>query len=177
MAKPNRFWQPKEKKCRCGCGETFMDSTRNLGKLCVDYRHCPSYREKSPGPVKGIIKRCICPCQEEFVDSSPGYVMKYKNKVACRTRFVKASKGKIDPVRHRPIKSNRKDKPFRDTICARKNVLINGRGGVLCDNYSACSDSLVTDGLFEYEKNGGVDCYVGPKGITNSHKSPMGAFL
>lgn len=47
---------------------------------------------------------------------------------------------------------------FRHSICRR-----NGKEP-LCKNYSKCSDSIcmAKDGAFEYQKNGGVDCWEDP---------------
>ena len=43
---------------------------------------------------------------------------------------------------------------FRKTICK--------SWGKQCDNYPRCSSSCETNDLFEYQTNGGVDCYVEP---------------
>jgi hypothetical protein len=160
----------KKKTCICGCGRTFIETSHKrkyYGRSCYPASKRAAARKAAERKIKEKIpteikKKCICPCGKEFIDTTANKSRVFYSR-NCKYAYLKANKSYSSQCdARRNSKKNSKEKLFRETVCRKKG---NFSFTTLCANYSKCSDGEMTGKPWEYEVNGGKDCFTEPHEI------------
>lgn len=139
-------------KCKCGCGR--ITAKKKGRRLTYFSTECyPSSKRTGDIPLSGSRKQCLCGCGRWFEDQTPQLQRKFFNKgcgIIYRSQ-VRAKKGLDEQPKNTDS--------FRATICRGFNLDGSGVSYGLCENHPSCLDRVIMKEAWEYQSNGGVNCY------------------
>jgi hypothetical protein len=120
----------------------------------ADYR-----RRVKKGPP-GVVSSCSNPDCDTMIERWSQITHTMNRKFCCRECSDKC-RDRNNMNSKGPLKSwdHVTDKPFRSTVCRRPGIF---SGVTICANYSKCSDNEATGEPWEFEKNGGRNCFRPP---------------